>query len=70
MNEILTKELETQVQNFKPLITEYCRLESVATQDRMMIETADWVEKLLKDTGFETRQDSGIPALVHPDWSK
>src|SRR5258707_14063243 len=56
MNADLTKELETQTQNFKPLITEYCRFESVAAQNRMMSETADWVEKLLKETSFETRQ--------------
>jgi len=56
MNEKPTKELEIQTQNFKPLITEYCRFESVAAQNRMMKETADWVEKLLKDTGFETHQ--------------
>lgn len=67
MNEELTKGIETQVQNFKPLITEYCRLESVATQDRMMIETADWVDKLLKDTGFETRTliVEGAPNYVY-----
>jgi acetylornithine deacetylase/succinyl-diaminopimelate desuccinylase-like protein len=56
MNEKLKKELETQTQNFTPLITEYCRLESVAAQNRMMSETANWAEKLLKETGFETRQ--------------
>ena len=56
MNENLQKELETQTQNFKGLIAEYCRLESVAAQNRMMNETADWVEHLLKETGFETRQ--------------
>jgi acetylornithine deacetylase/succinyl-diaminopimelate desuccinylase-like protein len=67
MNEKLSEELETQVQNFKPLITEYCRLESVATQDRMMIETADWVDGLLKDTGFETRPliVEGAPNYVY-----
>jgi len=56
MNEKLTKELEIQTQNFKALITDYCRFESVAAQNRMMSETANWVEKLLKETGFETRQ--------------
>ena len=56
MNEKLQKELEIQTQNFKGLIAEYCRLESVAAQNRMMKETADWVENLLKETGFETRQ--------------
>ena len=56
MNEKLAKELETQVQNFKPLITDYCRLEGVSTQDRMMAETADWVESLLRETGLKTRQ--------------
>src|SRR5690349_3694457 len=56
MNENLQKELETQTQNFKGLIAEYCRLESVAAQNRMMNETADWVETLLKETGFQTRQ--------------
>jgi len=67
MNENLKKELETQTQNFKPLITDYCRLESVAAQNRMMKETADWVENLLKDTGFETRQLSvdGAPNYVY-----
>ncbi|HLO34049.1 MAG TPA: M20/M25/M40 family metallo-hydrolase [Anaerolineales bacterium] len=56
MNEKLQKELEIQTQNFKGLIADYCRLESVATQNRMMKETADWVEDLLKETGFQTRQ--------------
>ncbi len=56
MNEKLQKELEIQTQNFKGLITDYCRFESVAAQNRMMKETADWVENLLKDTGFQTRQ--------------
>jgi len=67
MNEKLTQELKTQTQNFTPLITEYCRLESVAAQNRMMKETADWVEKLLKETGFETRQlpVEGAPNYVY-----
>ncbi len=67
MNDNLTKEIETQVQNFQSLITEYCRLESVGAQNRMMAETADWVEKLLKDTGFETRQlpVDGAPNYVY-----
>ena len=56
MNENLMTELEIQTQNFKELITAYCRLESVAAQNRMMTETANWVENLLKETGFETRQ--------------
>jgi len=65
MNEKLTKELEIQTQNFRGLITEYCRLESVAAQNRMMAETADWVEKLLKETGFETQQ---IPVAGAPNY--
>ncbi|HET9908191.1 MAG TPA: M20/M25/M40 family metallo-hydrolase [Anaerolineales bacterium] len=67
MNDKLTKELQTQTQNFKALLTEYCRLESVAAQNRMMKETADWVEKLLKDTGFETQQITvhGAPNYVY-----
>lgn len=67
MNEKLTKELETQMQSFRNIITEYCRLESVAAQNRMMKETADWVEKLLKKTGFETRQIevAGAPNYVY-----
>ena len=67
MTDKLTKELQAQTQNFKPLITEYCRLESVAAQNRMMKETADWVEKLLKDTGFETQQIAvaGAPNYVY-----
>ncbi|HEY5730304.1 MAG TPA: hypothetical protein VIS72_09660 [Anaerolineales bacterium] len=67
MNEKLKKELETQTQNFKPLITDYCRLESVVAQNRMMPETADWVEALLKETGFETRQleVEGAPNYVY-----
>ena len=56
MNEKLKDKLEVQTQNFRELITQYCRLESVAAKNRMMRETADWVEKLLKETGFETRQ--------------
>ena len=67
MNENLTKELEIQTQNFTPLITEYCRFESVAAQKRMMPETANWVENLLKETGFETRQleVAGSPNYVY-----
>src|SRR5262245_31919547 len=67
MNEKLTQELQTQTQNFTPLITDYCRLESVAAQNRMMKETADWVENLLKETGFETRQlpVEGAPNYVY-----
>ena len=56
MNEKLTQELEIQIQKFTPLITEYCRFESVAAQKRMMPETANWVENLLKETGFVTQQ--------------
>ena len=56
MNEKLQKELEIQTENFKGLIADYCRLESVAAQNRMMKETADWVEQLLQETGFQTRQ--------------
>ena len=56
MNANLTKELEIQTENFTPLITEYCRFESVAAQNRMMPETANWVENLLKETGFVTQQ--------------
>jgi len=67
MNEALTKELESQAENFRSLITEYCRLESVAAQNRMMKETADWVENLLRETGFETRQleVAGSPNYVY-----
>ena len=67
MNADLTKELEIQTQNFRQLITEYCRFESVAAQNRMMKETADWAEKLLKETGFETRQlaVAGAPNYVY-----
>ena len=67
MNEKLTKELETQNPKFKELITDYCRFESVAAQNRMMPETADWVEALLKETGFETRQleVEGAPNYVY-----
>jgi acetylornithine deacetylase/succinyl-diaminopimelate desuccinylase-like protein len=56
MNKNLQSELEIQTRNFKGLIADYCRFESVAAQNRMMKETADWVEDLLKDTGFQTRQ--------------
>src|SRR5215471_4842682 len=67
MNEQIQQQLDHQVQNFRSLITEYCRLESVAAQNRMMKETADWAEKLLKDTGFETRQleVAGAPNYVY-----
>jgi len=67
MNEKLTKELEIQTQNFRNLLTEYCRLESVAAQNRMMGETANWVENLLKEMGFETRQIevAGTPNYVY-----
>lgn len=67
MNGNLEKDLEAQTKNFRSLIAEYCRLESVAAQNRMMIETADWVEKLLKDTGFDTQQlaVTGAPNYVY-----
>ena len=67
MNEGLTKELNDQIQNFRTLTEQYCRLESVAAQNRMMPETANWVEKLLKDTGFETQQIEvdGAPNYVY-----
>lgn len=67
MNATLQQELEIQTKEFRKLIAEYCRLESVAAQNRMMKETADWVEKLLKDTGFETRQlkVEGAPNYVY-----
>ena len=67
MNENLMTKLEIQTQNFKELITDYCRLESVAAQNRMMAETANWVENLLKETGFETRQlpVDGAPNYVY-----
>jgi len=67
VNENLKKEVKIQTQSFRELITPYCRLESVATQNRMMGETADWVERLLKDTGFETRQlgAAGAPNYIY-----
>ncbi|MBK8616248.1 MAG: M20/M25/M40 family metallo-hydrolase [Anaerolineales bacterium] len=67
MNENLTKELGIQTQNFRALIEQYCLFESVAAQNRMMPETANWVEKLLKDTGFETQQIEvdGAPNYVY-----
>lgn len=67
MNEKLTQALELQTRNFKALIADYCRLESVAAQKRMMKETADWVAQLLTDTGFETRQltVAGAPNYVY-----
>ncbi len=67
MNENLTKELDIQTQNFRALIEQYCLFESVAAQNRMMPETANWVEKLLKDTGFETQQIEvdGAPNYVY-----
>lgn len=66
-NSSITQALEAQIANFTPLITEYCRLESVAAQKRMMPETANWVENLLKETGFETRQlpVEGAPNYVY-----
>ena len=67
MNDNLQKELEAQTQKFRELIADYCRFESVAAQNRMMPETADWVEALLKETGFETRQleVEGSPNYVY-----
>ena len=56
MDQNLQRELELQTRNFRALIAEYCRLESVAAQNRMMKETADWVADLLRATGFQTRQ--------------
>jgi acetylornithine deacetylase/succinyl-diaminopimelate desuccinylase-like protein len=67
MNESLNEQMEIQTQDFRKLISGYCRLESVAAQNRMMKETPDWVERLLKDTGFETRQltVAGAPNYVY-----
>jgi acetylornithine deacetylase/succinyl-diaminopimelate desuccinylase-like protein len=67
MNEKLTNELENHTKEFKKLITDYCRFESVAAQNRMMLETANWVEALLKEAGFETRQleVDGAPNYVY-----
>ena len=67
MNKKLPQELDFQAKEFRKLITEYCRFESVAAQNRMMKETADWVEKLLNDTGFETRQleVEGAPNYIY-----
>jgi len=67
LNEKLQKELDVQTHKFRELVTEYCRLESVAAQNRMMKETADWVEKLLRETGFNTRQleVEGAPNYVY-----
>ena len=67
MNEKYNKELNVQTQKFRELITDYCRFDSVAAQNRMMNETADWVERLLKETGFETRQleVDGAPNYVY-----
>jgi acetylornithine deacetylase/succinyl-diaminopimelate desuccinylase-like protein len=67
MNEKLTTELENHTKEFKKLITDYCRFESVAAQNRMMLETANWVEALLKEAGFETRQleVDGAPNYVY-----
>jgi hypothetical protein len=36
------------MQNFKGLIADYCRLASVAAQNRMMKETQGW-----KEAGFQ-----------------
>jgi hypothetical protein len=41
MNEKLTKELETQTQKFTPLITDYCRFESVAAQNHIIPKTTN-----------------------------
>ena len=67
MNEKLKQVLEIQTESFRSLISDYCRLESVAAQNRMMRETADWVEARLKETGFETRQIqvTGAPNYVY-----
>jgi acetylornithine deacetylase/succinyl-diaminopimelate desuccinylase-like protein len=67
MDENLKRELENHAQNFRTLITDYCRFESVAAQNRMMQETADWVEGLLKETRFETQQIevAGAPNYVY-----
>ncbi len=67
MNKKLQQELDFQAKEFRKLIAEYCRFESVAAQNRMMKETADWVEKLLNDTGFETRQleVEGAPNYIY-----
>ncbi len=69
MNEALKKELVEQTQNFRKMTEDYCRLESVSAQNRMMQETADWVEQQLKDTGFETRQleVEGAPNYIYAE---
>ncbi|MBE9525231.1 MAG: M20/M25/M40 family metallo-hydrolase [Chloroflexi bacterium] len=67
MNAALNKKLEEQTQNFRGLIEDYCRLESVAAQNRMVREPADWVEALLRETGFKTRQleVEGAPNYIY-----
>jgi acetylornithine deacetylase/succinyl-diaminopimelate desuccinylase-like protein len=67
VNKSLQEAVKTQTQNFRGLIEDYCRLESVSAQARMMQETADWVEALLQDTGFETQQIEvdGAPNYVY-----
>jgi acetylornithine deacetylase/succinyl-diaminopimelate desuccinylase-like protein len=69
MRKKLQEHLIEQSQGFRGMIEDYCRLESVASQNRMMAETADWVEALLKETGFETRQldISGAPNYVYAE---
>ena len=67
MENALKSALAKQTDVFRALIKDYCQLESVAAQNRMMRETADWVENLLKDTGFDTHQLEldGAPNYVY-----
>jgi acetylornithine deacetylase/succinyl-diaminopimelate desuccinylase-like protein len=67
MENALKPALAEQANGFRTLIKDYCQLESVAAQNRMMGETAEWVENLLKDTGFETHQleVDGAPNYVY-----
>ena len=67
MENVLKPALAEQAKVFRALIKDYCQLESVAAQNRMMGETAEWVENLLKDTGFDTHQleVDGAPNYVY-----
>jgi len=67
MDNTLKSALAKQANVFRALIKDYCHLESVAAQNRMMEETANWVENLLKDTGFDTHQleVDGAPNYVY-----
>jgi len=67
MNEAFQDYLTSHPKEAQLLLEELLRQQSVAAQDRGMQETADLVEKMLQNVGFDTRQIriDGAPPYVY-----